>query len=131
MRTMILLAALAAATTLALPAHAGWQHWSLDEHSTDNTLTWSNSEGRSLDLESADGKGAVIVKIEATATYGLEPGDVIIAVNHHAVKHVADLITLANANEHGSVTIELQRGHKNQQISIVGSDLYTLIHPHP
>jgi S1-C subfamily serine protease len=131
MRHLSLLGALAIATTFALPAHANWQHWSLDEHSTEDALTWNNSEGHSLDLDSAAGNGVAIVKIETADTHGLRAGDVILAVNGHAVKHVTDLINQANVNERGAVTLELQHGHQNRQVAIAGSDLYALIHPHP
>ncbi|MEY2114888.1 MULTISPECIES: PDZ domain-containing protein [Rhodanobacter] len=131
MRHLSLLGAIAIASMFTLPTHASWQHWSLDEHSTDNSLTWKNSEGHSLDLDSAAGKGVTIVKIEGNGMHGLQPGDVILAVNGHAVKRVADLISQANANEHGTTTVALRRGHENKRITIAGSDLYALIHPHP
>lgn len=131
MRYLPLLASLAMTTAFALPAHAGGQYWSLDEHNTDDTMTWHNSKNHSLALDSTAGKGVVVVKIEPADTHGLHAGDVILAVNGHAVKHVIDLINQANANEHGTVTLELQRGHDNKQIVIAGSDLYALIHPHP
>lgn len=131
MRYLPLLASIAMTTAFAISAHAGGQYWSLNEHNTDDTMTWHNSENHSLDLDSTAGKGVVVVKIEPNGTYGLQTGDVILAVNGHAMNHVVDLINQANANGHGTATLELQRGHDSKHIVIAGSDLYALIHPHP
>ncbi|MHB1056624.1 MAG: PDZ domain-containing protein [Rhodanobacter sp.] len=128
MRHLIMLGALATATALALPAHAGWY---VHQHGTRDSLTWSDTDGRALELESPKGKGIEIARIAPAGRGGLQQGDVITAVDGHAVTHVADLLTYANAHLPDAAKLSVHRGHGELEVALPPGELAALVHPHP
>jgi S1-C subfamily serine protease len=128
MRHLILLGALTAATAIAAPAHAGWF---VHEHGTRDHLTWQDSNGQALDLTSPEGKGIKVAHIAPEGRYGLKQGDVITAVDGHAVSHVADLLTYANAHLQGTSKLSIHRGQHALELALGTGELATLVRPHP
>lgn len=128
MRTMILFAALAASTTLALPAHAGFY---VKIHGTHNHLTWQDSDGRALDLASTNGKGILVERIKPAGRDGLQLGDEITAVDGQPVAHVVDLVTYANAHPQATCKLTVRRGQSDVQLALPAGELTALVHPQP
>jgi S1-C subfamily serine protease len=128
MRHLILSTVLLMAAVTALPAQAGW---SVKEHSTHDSLTWSDSNGHALSLTSRNGSGIEIAEFEPGATHGLEQGDVIVGINGHAVKHVSDLLESWSGNKRASAALLVRRHGTERTITMTAADFNELIHPHP
>lgn len=128
MRHLILLGALAAASTYGLPAHAGLYVY---EHGTRDMLTWHSPDGRALDLVSPDGKGIRVARIEPADRDGLKPGDVIVAVDGQPAAHVVDLVSYANAHLQAACKLSVRRGHDDLQLALPAGELASLVHPQP
>ncbi len=127
MRQMALTAALALATALATPAHAGWY---VSMHGTTDELSWKANDGRNLELSSRDGKGIRVVAIAPAGYDGLHKGDLITAVNGHASTHVADLLTFANAHMQDPARLSVIRDGHQADVALAAGELGALVHPH-
>ena len=116
------------AAVTVMPVYAGWY---TTFHNTHDSLVWHNSDGRALDLKSNDSAGIEVAKVNPVDLWGLRKGDVILAVDGHAVKHVDELFTRLQASKPADVKIQLRRDHVEQELTIAGSDYTNLVNPHP
>ena len=128
MRHMVLIGTLALATALTSPAHAGWY---VKMHGSTDSLTWQSSDGHALDLSSKECKGIKVVKIAPNGRDGLHKGDLITAVDGHAVAHVVDLLTYANAHLQDPVELSVSHGGHDVDVTLAAGKLGALLHPHP
>ncbi len=128
MRRLILCSALALTSMAVMPAHAGWY---VKMHGTTNSLTWQSTDGRALDLSSGDGKGIKVVAIAPDKRDGLHKGDLITAIDGHAVARVVDLLTYANAHLQDPATLSVSHAGKDVDVTLAAGELGALMHPHP
>ncbi|WEN15088.1 PDZ domain-containing protein [Rhodanobacter sp. AS-Z3] len=128
MRRLIICGVLAIAAATIMPAYAGWY---TTFHNTRDSLAWHNSDGRILDLHSSDNAGIEVTKVNPANLWGLQQGDVILAVDGHPVKHVGELFKQLQASKPANVKIQVRRGHAEQVLTVVASDYVNLVNPHP
>lgn len=128
MKHMLLAGAFTVVAALTATAQAGLY---VKIHGTQDHLTWDASDGRALELASPNGKGIAVERIAPAGRDGLQPGDVITAVEGQPVAHVVDLVTYANAHLQAASKLTVHRGHGNVQLALPGGELAALVHPSP
>lgn len=90
-----------------------------------NTFAWHDSE-HALTLESGDGEGIKVTHTEPASVWGLQQGDVILAVDNHAVDQVQELLERLDASKPRPVAIRVRRDKTEQEITVAERD-YTNI----
>ncbi|MBU6248803.1 MAG: hypothetical protein KGN77_13695, partial [Xanthomonadaceae bacterium] len=128
MRHATIIGALVMAVALTASAHAGWY---VEMHGTTDSLSWQGNDGRALDLSSMDGKGIKVVTIMPDGRDGLHKGDLITAVDGHAVGQVVDLVTYANAHMTNPTRLSISRHGHDTDLALAAGKLGALMHPHP
>jgi S1-C subfamily serine protease len=99
-------------------------------HSTDDSLTW-RSQGQVLGLHSGGNKGIVVTKTSPAVLWGLQQGDVILAVNEQPVKHVNELLDRLYTSKPAAVKIRLRRESAEQALTIAAADYTNIVNPTP
>lgn len=127
MRHAAIIGALALATALTSVAHAGY----IKIHGTTDNLAWQSENDRALELSSKDGRGITVVTISPEGQDGLHKGDLITAVDGHAVAHVVDLVTFANAHMQDQAKLSVSRGGHDIDVMLPDGALGALVHPQP
>ena len=130
MRHAAIIGTLALAATMASAAHAAWPGY-IKIHGTTDNLTWHSANDRALELSSKDGKGIEVVTISPEGQDGLHKGDLITAVDGHAVAHVVDLVTFANAHMKDQAKLSVSRGGHDIDVMLPDGALGALVHPQP
>lgn len=130
MRHAAIIGTLILTATLASATHAGWPGY-VKIHGTRDNLAWHNANDRALELSSKDGKGIDVVTISPDQQGGLHKGDLITAVDGHAVAHVVDLVTFANAHMQDPAKLSVQRDGHEADVALAAGELGALVHPHP
>jgi C-terminal processing protease CtpA/Prc len=100
MRQLILGGTLVLASVLAQPAMADWKY----QFNSDDSLSWRIA-GHALKLHSDNTTGITVTKIGADPVWGLQQGDVIVAVDDYPVKHVSQLMDRLRAGSPSSVKL--------------------------
>lgn len=131
MRHATIIGALVLATVLTSVAHAGWAGSYIKIHGTADNLAWQSENDRALELSSKDGKGIEVVTISPEEQNGLHKGDLITAVDGHAVAHVVDLVTFANAHMQDQAKLSVSRGGHDMDVMLPDGALGALVHPQP
>lgn len=111
-----------------LPAHAGWYDY---QHNTDNSLVWHDSLGESLTLKSGTSAGVDVADLSPATLWGLHQGDIMLAVDGHAVKHVGQLLKLLYANKPNSVQVLVRRGSEERTLTVKAADYSKIVSPQP
>ena len=107
----------------AFKPFAGIVHSNDDECST--TFAWHDA-GHALSLKSGDGEGIEVTRTEPASVWGLQQGDVILAVDGHAVDQVEELLKRLDASKPKPVAIRVRRDTREQEITVAERD-YTNI----
>jgi hypothetical protein len=90
-----------------------------------NTFTWHDAD-HVLTLKSGDGEGIRVTHMEPASVWGLQQGDVILAVDDHAVDQVQELLERLNASKPNPVAIRVRRDKTEHEITVAERD-YTNI----
>ena len=130
MRHAAIIGTLVLAAALASAAHAGWPGY-IKIHGTTDNLTWHSANDRALELSSKDGKGIKVVTISPEGQDGLHKGDLITAVDGHAVAHAVDLVTFANAHMQDQAKLSVSRRGHDMDVMLANVALGALVHPQP
>lgn len=126
MRRLMLCGALALAGMAVTPAYAWYDY----QHNTDDSLIW-RSEGQAIELHSDNRYGIEVTDVNPVALRNLRKGDVILAVDGHPVKHVAELLHLLYASKPAAVKVRLRRGGSEQALTIPAADYTHIVSPQP
>ena len=131
MRHATIIGALVLATALTSVVHAGWAGSYIKIHGTTDNLAWQGENDRALELSSKDGKGIEVVTISPEEQNGLHKGDLITAVDGHAVAHVVDLVTFANNHMQDQAKLSVTRNGHDKSVVLANGALGALVHPQP
>jgi|GEM_PF-891051 len=85
------------------------------------TVAWHDAD-HGLTLKSGDGEGIRVTRTEPASVWGLQQGDVILAVDGHAVDQVQELIERLDASKPKPVAIRVRRDKTEQEITLAESD---------
>lgn len=102
----------------------------VNQHNAQGSLTWRGA-GRVLDLHSDAVRGIVVTRASTGGTWGLQPGDVVLAVDGHPVPQIAALVERLRANKPAAVPMRIRRGHAEQALTLTAKDYGHLIGPKP
>jgi hypothetical protein len=89
------------------------------------TFAWHDSD-HALTLKSGEGEGIRVTHTEPASVWGLQQGDVILAVDDHAVDQVQELRERLDASKPKPVAIRVRRDKTEHEITVAERD-YTSI----
>jgi len=128
MRSLALCGTLLLVSMLAQPVIAGdWYKYQLN---TDDSLSWRNPE-HALKLHSDNATGITVTKVSPGPVWGLQQGDVIVAVDDHPVRHVSELLGRLRASKPAAVKLHLRRGDTSTVLAVAGADYAQIVAPEP
>ena len=114
---------------LATPtAFAG--HLYVNQHNAQGGLSWGDAHSV-LDLRSEATGGIVVTRAGKQGTWGLQQGDVILAVDKHPVRQVTELVDRLRTSRPAAVTLRVRRDHGEQDLAMAAADYAHLIAPNP
>lgn len=93
-----------------------------------NTFVWRGST-QSLTLKSGDGEGISVTHTEPASVWGLQQGDVILAVDGHAVDQVQELLNRLDASKPEPVALRVRRDRAEQEINVTENDYGNIATP--
>ena len=128
MRRLALCGTLLLTAMLALPAVAADTfkfQWN-----TDDSLSWRDP-GHALKLRSDNATGITVIKTDPEPLWGLQQGDVIVAVDNHPVQHVSELLTRLHASKPAAVELHLRRGGAPLVLAVAAADYASIVEPDP
>ncbi len=128
MRNMIFWSALLLAGVISPPASAN--ELNVQQHNAQSSLLWRDA-GSVLGLESDASSGIVVTRAGPEGTWGLQRGDVILAVDGHPVHQIAALVERLRASKPAAVKIQVRRAHAGQELTLAAKDYDHLIAPKP
>ena len=128
MRSVILSSVLVLASLIAIPVVASELY--VNQHNAQGSLTWRDT-GRALGLHSDAAGGIVVTRAGIGGTWGLQQGDVILAVDGHPVRQIAALVDRLRASEPATVKMRVRRDHAEQELTLAADDYGHLIGPKP
>ena len=85
------------------------------------TFAWHDSD-HALTLKSGDGEGIRVTHTEPASVWGLQQGDVILAVDDHGVDQVQELLERLDASKPKPVAIRVRRDKTEHEITVVERD---------
>jgi C-terminal processing protease CtpA/Prc len=124
MRQLILGGTLVLASVLAQPAMADWKY----QFNSDDSLSWRIA-GHALKLHSDNTTGITVTKIGADPVWGLQQGDVIVAVDDYPVKHVSQLMDRLRAGSPSSVKLHVRRGAESSVLTVTAAEYGQVVSP--
>ena len=128
MRCLALCSTLMLATVLAQPAIAGdWYKYQLN---TDDSLSWRDP-GHALKLHSDSATGITVSQTSPGSLWGLQQGDVIVAVDDHPVQHVSELLARLRASKPAAVQLRLRRGDASLVVAVAAGDYASIVGTEP
>ncbi|MEO8778815.1 MAG: PDZ domain-containing protein [Rhodanobacter sp.] len=102
----------------------------VQQHNAQGSLSWRDG-GHVLDLHSDAAKGIVVTRADTHGTWGLQQGDVILAVDGHSVRQIAALVDRLRASTPVAVEIRVRRGRAQQQVTVTAREYGHLVGPKP
>jgi S1-C subfamily serine protease len=124
MRRLILGGTLVLASVLAQPAMADWKY----QFNSDDSLSWRIAD-HALKLHSDSTTGITVTKIGADPVWGLQEGDVIVAVDDYPVKHVSQLMDRLRAGSPSSVKLHVRRGAESSVLTVTAAEYGQVVSP--
>lgn len=124
MRRLILGGTLVLASMLTQSAMADWKY----QFNSDDSLSWRIA-GHALKLHSDNTTGIVVTKIGADPVWGLQKGDVIVAVDDYPVKHVSQLMDRLRAGSPSSVKLHVRRGAESSVLTVTAAEYGQVVSP--
>ena len=100
------------------------------QYNAQGSLSWRDA-ARALDLHSDAANEIVVTRAGTDGTWGLQQGDVILAVDGHPVRQVAALVDRLRASKPAAVEIRVRRGRAEQQLTVTAKDYGHLVGPKP
>lgn len=94
-------------------------------HSSDSDYSWSEN-GRGLSLHSHGASGIVVDRTNPVPFHGLRPGDVIVAVDGHAVTQVNDLLKAVRGHDTTPMTMRVHRAGSDVTLSWTHAEFHAL-----
>lgn len=128
MRNMICCGVLLLAGMISLPATAS--ELKVQQHNAHGSLVWRDADNV-LGLDSDAASGIVVTRAGTEGTWGLQRGDVILAVDGQPVHQVEALIERLRASKPAAVEIRVRRSHAEQDLTLAAEDYGHLIAPAP
>lgn len=128
MRSIILWSTVLLACLVATPLLASVL--SINQHDAQGSLSWRDA-GRVLGLHSDAASGIVVARVGTGGTWGLQQGDVILAVDGHPVRQVAALVDRLRSSKPAAVELHVRRGQVEQELTWAAKDYGHLISPKP
>lgn len=128
MRSLIFWSVVLLACMATTPVVAGELH--VNQHNAQGSLTWRDA-GRVLDLHSNAASGIVVTRVSTGGTWGLQQGDVVLAVDGHPVRQIAALVDRLRASKPAAVRMRIRRSHAEQTLTLTAKDYGHLIGPKP
>lgn len=119
--SFLLLAGMAATPLVASELH-------VHQHDAQGSLTWRDA-GQVLGLRSDAAGGIVVTRVGTGGTWGLQQGDVILAVDGHPVRQVEALVDRLRASKPATVAVRMRRGNAEKELTLVAEDYGHLISP--
>ncbi|WP_430388316.1 PDZ domain-containing protein [Dyella sp. 20L07] len=89
------------------------------------TVAWHDAD-HAITLKSGDGEGIKVTSTEPATVWGLQQGDVILAVDGHPVDKLNDLLKQLDASKPKPVAIRVRRDKAEQEITIAEGDYTNL-----
>ncbi|MBB6245386.1 PDZ domain-containing protein [Rhodanobacter sp. A1T4] len=124
MRRLILGGTLVLASMLTQSAMADWKY----QFNSDDSLSWRIA-GHALKLHSDNTTGITVTKIGADPVWGLQKGDVIVAVDDYPVKHVSQLMDRLRAGSPSSVKLHVRRGAESSVLTVTAAEYGQVVSP--
>lgn len=93
---------------------------------SNRSLVWRDA-GRSLTFKSGDGNGVRVARTEPASVWGLQRGDLIVAVDGQAVDDVDDLVDRLSADKPAEARLRVLRSGAAQEVTIAGRDYAGLV----
>jgi S1-C subfamily serine protease len=124
MRRLILGGTLVLASVLAQPAMADWKY----QFNSDDSLSWRIAD-HALKLHSDSTTGITVTKIGVDPVWGLQEGDVIVAVDDYPVKHVSQLMDRLRASSPSSVKLHVRRGAESPVLTVTAAEYGRVVSP--
>lgn len=93
---------------------------------SNRSLVWRDA-GRSLTFKSGDGNGVRVARTEPANVWGLQQGDMIVAVDGQALDDVDDLVDRLSADKPADARLRVLRSGAAQEVSIAGRDYAGLV----
>lgn len=90
-----------------------------------------HTTGQSMKLISRNQRGVNVVKLEPKDLFGLQVGDVIVAVNGHRVAGIPDLERSLHALNGAAASLQLQRGSVQVTVTLNADEYASLVAPMP
>ena len=124
MRRLILGGTLVLASVLAQPAMADWKY----QFNSDDSLSWRIAD-HALKLHSDSTTGITVTKIGVDPVWGLQEGDVIVAVDDYPVKHVSQLMDRLRASSPSSVKLHVRRSAESPVLTVTAAEYEQVVSP--
>ena len=102
----------------------------INQHDQQGSLTWRDA-GHVFGLHADAASGLVVTQADAKGTWGLQQGDVVLAVDGHPVRQIEGLVDRLRASKHAAVTVRVRRGHAPQELTLAAEEYGHLISPKP
>lgn len=102
----------------------------VNQQNAQGRLSWRDAGGV-LGLHSDATSGIVVTRAGADGTWGLQQGDVILAVDGHPVRQVALLVDRLRSSKPDAVEVRVRRGHAEQELTLAATDYAHLSSPKP
>lgn len=99
-----------------------------DDDDCSTTFAWHDAD-HALTLKSGDGKGIRVTHTEPPSVWGLQQGDVILAVDDHAVDQVQVLLERLDASKPNPVAIRVRRDNTEHEITVAERDYTSIAAP--
>jgi PDZ domain len=128
MRCLALCSTVLLGTLLAQPVMASdWYKYQLN---TDDSLSWRDPS-HALKLHSDSATGITVSKTSPDSLWGMQQGDVIVAVDDHPVQHVSELLARLRASKPAAVNLHLRRGDTSLLLALAAADYASIVDAEP
>ncbi|MFZ0871227.1 MAG: PDZ domain-containing protein [Rhodanobacter sp.] len=128
MRSLAVLGTLLLATVLTQPVKAGDSY--KYQWNSDDSLSW-RVPGHALKLHSDNATGITVINAEPGSVWGLQQGDVIVAIDDHPVRHVNELLAQLRVSQPAAVKLHLRRGGTSSVLTVAGADYASIVEAEP
>ncbi|MEO8808805.1 MAG: PDZ domain-containing protein [Rhodanobacter sp.] len=102
----------------------------VNQQNAQGSLSWRDS-GRVFGLHSDAAHGVVVTRAGTDGTWGLQQGDVILALDGYPVGQVATLVERLRTSKPVAVELRVRRGQVEQELTWAAKDYGHLIGPRP
>lgn len=128
MRSLTFCSAVLLACVVTTPLSATELH--IAQHAAQGSLLWRDA-GRVLGVHADAKSGIVVTQTEIGGTWGLQQGDVVLAVDGRPVREIGALVERLRASQPAAVHTSVQRGDAAREVTVAADDYRHLIAPRP